>query len=331
MASLSVKYMGLDLPSPLIAASSGLTDNLPNLIRFQEQGVGAVVLKSLFEEEIRVQKNIGLDKMSSGGFIYPESLEFYDYHDDAVQEATYRYLELVKKAKSKLSIPVIPSLNCVTAEEWIDYLKELENAGADAVELNVFIMPSDLKRGRTENEKTYFDIIRVVTSNLKIPAAIKVSFYFSDLAIMLKKFSESGIKGLVLFNRFYNPDIDTDLLEVTSSNVLSSPADLSNVLRWTAIMYEHVKCDISATTGIHDGNGIVKMILAGASSVQVASAFYRNGVDYASEMLKDVKAWMKKKGFSNPSDFKGMLSQHGSGNPAAFQRVQFIKNFRGHK
>jgi dihydroorotate dehydrogenase (fumarate) len=331
MTDISVKYMGLDLPSPLIAASSGLTDNIPNLERFQEQGVGAVVLKSLFEEEIRIHNDLSLSKMTSSGFIYPETLEFYDYHDDAVQEATLKYLELVKKAKSKLSIPVIPSINCVTSEVWTSYLPELENAGADAIELNVFIIPSDLNRGRTENERTYFNIINEVISRLKIPVALKVSFYFSDLAIMLKKFSESGIKGLVLFNRFYNPDIDLEMMEVTSSNVLSTPQDMSNVLRWVAIMHDHVKCDISATTGIHDGKAMIKMLLAGASNVQVASAFYKNGVDYASEMLEELKTWMQQKSYSRIDDFRGLLSQHGSGNPAAYQRVQFMKYFRGHK
>ncbi len=180
-----------------------------------------------------------------------------------------------------LNIPVIPSINCVTADQWTFFPHEIEVAGADGLELNIFIMPSDLQRSKEDNEKVYFDIIRKVTQNINIPVALKVSYYFSDLAVMLKKFSGSGIKGLVLFNRFYSPDIDIDTLEITTSSVLSNPADFTNTLRWMAIMHDHVKCDLAASTGVHDGKTLIKMILAGASAVQVASAFYRNGVEHA--------------------------------------------------
>ncbi|MGC9343769.1 MAG: diguanylate cyclase, partial [Bacteroidales bacterium] len=169
MADLSTSYMGLNLCSPLIAASSGLTDNLDNIKRFEEYGAGAVVLKSLFEEEIILEKEANLKKMTSSGFIYPETLDFYDYHDDADHESSHQYLELVRKATKKLKIPVIPSINCVTAEQWTFFPRELELAGADAIELNVFIMPSDLQRSKNENEKVYFDIIKQVTQQVKIP------------------------------------------------------------------------------------------------------------------------------------------------------------------
>lgn len=331
MTNISVKYMGLTLPSPLIAASSGLTDNVPNLKRFEEFGAGAVVLKSLFEEEIRLEKEAKLAQMTSSGFIYPETLEFYDYHENADNESTHQYLELVKNAKDKLGIPVIPSINCVTAEQWTFFPKELELAGADALELNVFIMPSDLNRSKEENERIYFDIIREVTTQVKIPVSLKISFYFSDLAITLKKFSETRIKALVLFNRFYSPDIDIDTMEVTTASVLSGAGDFSNSLRWIAIMRDHVKCDLSASTGVHDGRTLVKMLLAGANTVQVASAFYKNGVDYTGDMLAELKAWMEKNDYVSIDDFRGMMSQHETENPAAFQRVQFMKYFRGHQ
>lgn len=331
MADLSTSYMGLELPSPLIAASSGLTDNVPNLKRFEEYGAGAVVLKSLFEEEIIIEKTANIAKMTSPGFIYPETMEYYDYHDNSDNESTYRYLQLIRDAKKKLNIPVIASINCVSSEQWTQFPKEMELAGADGLELNIFIMPSDLKREKAETEKIYFDIIKQVTGTVKIPVSLKISFYFSDLAIMLKKFSETPIKGLVLFNRFYSPDIDTDTMEVTSASVLSNSGDLSTSLRWLAIMHDHVKCDLAASTGVHDGKGLIKMILAGASAVQVASAFYKNGVDYTKIMLKELSDWMDLKSFKSVSDFKGLMSQHETGNPAAFQRVQFMKYFRGHK
>ena len=331
MVDLSTSYMGLELPSPLIAASSGLTDNVPNLKRFEEFGAGAVVLKSLFEEEIILEKETNLAKMQSGGFIYPEALEYYDYHDDSDSESTFRYLQLIREAKKELNIPVISSINCVSSQQWTHFPREMELAGADGIELNIFIMPSDLKRGKEETDKVYFDIIKQVTKSVKIPVALKVSFYFSDLAIMLKKFSETDIKGLVLFNRFYCPDIDIENLEVTSASVLSNNNDISNSLRWTAIMHDHVKCDLAASTGVHDSASLIKMILAGASAVQVASAFYKNGVDYTGELIKGLKDWMERKSYKSVSEFKGLMSQHETGNPAAFQRVQFMKYFRGHQ
>lgn len=330
MADLSTTYMGLKLKSPLIASSSGLTDNLPNLKRFEKYGVGAVVLKSIFEEEIILEKKALLAKMGSQSFIYPETLEFYDYNDEA-QESSYEYLQLVKKAKAELNIPVIASINCITADQWTYYPGELESAGADALELNVFIMPSDLQRGKVETDKVYFDIIRQVTSQVKIPVSLKLSFYFSDLAIMLKKFSETEIKGLVLFNRFYNPDIDIDTMEVVSSNVFSSKEDMATSLRWIAIMHDHVSCDLAASTGVHDAAGMIKMILAGASAVQVASAFYNNGVEHAAVMLKEMEEWMDLKKYKSIEEFKAIMSQHETGNPAAFQRVQFMKYYRGHR
>jgi dihydroorotate dehydrogenase (fumarate) len=331
MADLSVKYLGLDLKTPLIAASSGLTDNIENLKRFEKHGAGAVVLKSLFEEEIRIEKEAALSKMSSSSFIYPETMEFYDYHDGSENESTFRYLDLIHEAKKKLTIPVIPSINCVTAEQWTDFPKQMQDAGADALELNIFIIPSDLNRTKDENEKVYFDIIEEVKKQVTIPISLKVSFYFSDLAIMLKKLSESGISGLVLFNRFYSPDFDIDTMEVTSASVLSSPGDFSQSLRWIAIMKDHVSCDLASSGGVHDGTAMIKMILAGANAVQVASAFYKNGLDYTEEMISELQAWMDKNKYKNIDEFRSLMSQHETANPAVFQRVQFMKYFRGQR
>lgn len=331
MADLSVKYLGLDLRTPLIAASSGLTDNIENLKRFEKHGAGAVILKSLFEEEIRIEKDANLSKMSSSGFIYPESMEFYDFLDGAESESTMRYLDLIHEAKKKIKIPIIPSINCVTAEQWTDFPRRIQEAGADAIELNIFIIPSDLNRTKFDNEKVYFDIVKEVTKQVSIPISLKVSFYFSDLALMLKKLSESGISGLVLFNRFYSPDIDIDTLEVTSAGVLSSPGDFSQSLRWIAIMRDFVKCDLASSGGVHDGNAMIKMILAGANAVQVASAFYKNGIDYGDELLNTLQAWMKKNNYKNIDQFRALMSQHETANPAVFQRVQFMKYFRGQR
>lgn len=331
MADIQCSYMGLNLRSPLIASSSGLTDNFQNLKRLEEYGVGAVVLKSLFEEEIVLEKEANLSQMSSPGVSYPETLEFYDYLDTVEHESTQKYLDLIYKAKKELSIPVIPSINCVTANQWTYFPKQLQEAGADAIELNIFIMPSDLNTTRADNEKTYFEIITEVKKQVTIPVALKISSYFSDLAIMLKRFCDSGIDSLVLFNRFYSPDIDIDTLEVTSGNVLSNQADFVNSLRWIVIMRNLVSCDLAASTGVHDGRTMIKMLLGGATAVQVTSAFYKNGIDYASTMLKDLTTWMDSKKYNKIDDFRGLLSQFETGNPSAFQRVQFMKYFRGYQ
>ncbi len=329
MARLSTKYMGLELPSPVIAASSGLTENLEHLIQLQEAGAGAVVLKSIFEEEILLEKEARLKKMGSSGFLYPETVEFYE-NQDHPEEITEKYIGLVKEAKSKLNIPVIPSINCMTAGPWTYYPKQLEEAGADAIELNLFILPSDMNRTARENEKVYFDIVRSITEQVGIPVALKISYYFANLAQILLELSETGIGALVLFNRFYSPDFDLDRLEVTSGNVLSNPGDLFMPLRWIAISSGKIKCDIAGTTGVYDGFDAIKLFLAGANVVQLASALYKLGVGHIRNILDQIETWMDNKGFKSIDEFRGKLNQKNIDHPAAFERVQFMKYFRGY-
>ncbi|HEC43348.1 MAG TPA: dihydroorotate dehydrogenase-like protein [Bacteroides sp.] len=329
MADLSVEYMGLQLRNPIIVGSSGLTDKTESIRNLEQNGAAAIILKSMFEEEIILEKQASIGQMQSGGTLYPETLDFYQY-EDAPRESTTEYLDMLRKVKSEVSIPVIPSINCMTARQWTWFPKELESAGADALELNLFILPSDIKRSVEENEKVYFDIIAEVADRIKIPVALKISYYFSNLASMIMKLSETSIKGLVLFNRFYSPDIDIDKFEITSGSVLSSPGDLSLSMRWIAIMAERVKCDLAASTGIHDGTAVIKQLLAGADAVQVVSALYRHGGERIAEMLHDLETWMDKNNFKSIEDFKGKLSQSKSDNPAAYERVQFMKYFRGY-
>ncbi|KKK81718.1 hypothetical protein LCGC14_2810650, partial [marine sediment metagenome] len=326
---LSVEYMGLQLRNPIIVGSSGLTDKTESIRNLEQNGAAAIILKSMFEEEIILEKQASIGQMQSGGTLYPETLDFYQY-EDAPRESTTEYLDMLRKVKSEVSIPVIPSINCMTARQWTWFPKELESAGADALELNLFILPSDIKRSVEENEKVYFDIIAEVADRIKIPVALKISYYFSNLASMIMKLSETSIKGLVLFNRFYSPDIDIDKFEITSGSVLSSPGDLSLSMRWIAIMAERVKCDLAASTGIHDGTAVIKQLLAGADAVQGVSALYRHGGERIAEMLHDLETWMDKNNFKSIEDFKGKLSQSKSDNPAAYERVQFMKYFRGY-
>jgi dihydroorotate dehydrogenase (fumarate) len=330
MEDLSCTYLGLKLCSPLIAGSSGLTDNIINIKKFVQYGAGAIVLKSLFEEEIVLEKQAGLSRMSSGSSLYPEAVDFYEF-DAGPKESTLEYLDLIRLLKKEIPVPVIASINCQTAEQWTWFPKEIESAGADALELNLFLLPTDLNRTTQSTEQLYFDIIRTVRERISIPLSVKISYYYSNLALFIRQLSETGIQGIVLFNRFYSPDFDIDNMQVTSGFVLSSPGDLALSLRWIAVMSGRVSCDLAASTGVHDAGAMIKQILAGADAVQVTSALYRHGAEHIGKMLSDLQVWMKKHDMKTISDFKGKLSQTNIKNPAAWERVQFMKYFRGYE
>jgi len=328
MANTSAKYLGLDLKNPIIVGSSGLTDQVSPIQDLEKAGAGAVVLKSLFEEEIIIEKESQLSQMNSSNFLYPETVDFYEY-EDGPKEKSAEYLELIRNLKKSVSIPVIASINCITASQWTFFPKELEMAGADALELNLFILPSDLNRSPEENEKIYFEIIEEVKKQITIPLSVKISYYFSNLATMIEKLSKTGVAGIVLFNRFYSPDFDIDTFDITSGNVLSSPGDLALSLRWIAIMSDRVKCDLAASTGVHDGKALIKQLLAGASAVQVVSALYKYGPEFITKMLNELNTWMDNHNFKSLDQFVGKMCQSASSNPASYERVQFMKYFRG--
>jgi len=327
MANLSTTYMGLKLKNPIIAGSSGLTNSLKDIKELEENGAGAVVLKSLFEEEIRIELEKDLQKMSKESFLYPETLDFYDTYD--VEDTLTSYLKLIRDCKLETSFPIIASINCVTASKWPYYASTLQDAGADGLELNVFIMPSNLSASAEENEKLYFDLVDEVKKQVSIPIALKISYYSSNLASLIHRISTTGIAGIVMFNRFYSPDIDIDKLELLSTNVLSDPEEITMPLRWIGIMAKRVECDLAASTGIHDGKAAIKMLLAGATAVQVASTLYRNGKQQIGRMLDDVDHWMEQKGFKTINDFRGKMSHTEADDPAAYFRMQFMKHFAG--
>jgi dihydroorotate dehydrogenase (fumarate) len=328
MADLSTVFAGLTLKNPIIVGSSGLSDTIENLRDLEKNGAAAIVLKSLFEEEILKEMNASLHKMSSEGFLYPETVDYYDFYETP-DEATLTYLDHIRTAKKSLSIPVIASINCITATQWTYFPRQIEQAGADAMELNIFVLPSDFNRTAAENEKIYDEIIREVKKQVTIPVIVKLSYYFSNLAAFLQRISASGIQGMVLFNRFYNPDFDIESLEFTSGAVLSSPSDLYLSLRWIGILTGRVSCSLAASTGVHDGTALIKQLLAGASAVEIASTIYKNGFGQIQVMLSELDTWMNRKDYSSIDQFRGLLSQSKSGNPAAYERVQFMKYFRG--
>jgi dihydroorotate dehydrogenase (fumarate) len=330
MANLSTVFAGLNLRNPIIIGSSGLSDSVENVIALEKAGAAAIVLKSLFEEEILKEINASMQRMSSDGFLYPETVDFYE-HMDSANEATTNYLEQIRKAHKSVTIPIIASINCISASQWTYFPSQIQQAGANAIELNIFVLPSDFNRKAEENEKVYLDIIQEVRKQVSIPIIVKLSYYFSNLASFIQKLSNTGINGLVLFNRFYNPDIDIDSLEFTSGAVLSSPSDIYLPLRWVGILSGRLGCSLAASTGVHDGTSLIKMILTGADAVEIASTVYVNGYDQIQIMLDELENWMVVKKMNSIDSFKGMLSQSKATNPAAFERVQFMKYFRGFK
>lgn len=324
MIDLSCTYMGLQLRSPIIAASSGFTDTLVKIKHLEQQGVGAVVLKSIFEEEIiHEYHHVLREEADKTG-----REEFLDYLDVRLRRETLdKYLTLISEAKKSVEIPIIASINCQSAYEWMTFAEEIEKAGADGLELNVFVMPSALGRSSEDNEKVYFEIVKQVKRRISIPIALKMSYYFSNLAQFAIDLSYSGIAALVLFNRFYSPDIDLDTLRVNQGHVLSNPGELSMPLRWIAMLHGRIGCDMAGSTGVADGKAVAKLLLAGATSVQVASAFYRHGIGYASVMHNELREWMEQHDFKKLADFAGRLSQKNTLDPAIYERVQFMKYF----
>ncbi len=326
MVSLKTKYMGLELGNPIIVGSSGLTNSVENIIEIEKNGAGAVVLKSLFEEQItlEINKTISQDEYANA---YPEAADYIsNYSKDS---AVSNYLKLIKDAKASASIPIIASINCVSSSEWTTYASKIQEAGADGLELNIFILPSDPRQIGTENEKVYLDIVQKVQSVVSIPIALKISSYFSGLAKTALSLSWTGIQGMVLFNRFFSPDIDIDNFEVKPTNIFSTPEELASSLRWVAMLSSRLHCDVAASTGIHDGSAVIKQLLAGAKAVQISSILYKNGFGEIKTMKADLEKWMKKHEFKSLDDFIGKMSIKETENPAAYERVQFMKYFSG--
>jgi dihydroorotate dehydrogenase (fumarate) len=340
MIDLTCKYLGLSLKNPIIVGSSGLTSSTENLKKIAKLGAGAVVLKSIFEEQIKFEAEnlIKSDTpqikswndafqgiVSKTEYYYEEALDYLTNY--AKEHTLNNYLSLISSAKREINIPVIASINCTTQYDWQYFARRIQEAGADALELNVYLLPSDFEKSGTDNEKVYFDIIQEVRKFITIPVSLKIGFYFSSLAQTALRLSESGIAGLTLFNRPFNPDIDIEHLEPDAKNMFSTDSEYSHTLRWVALLAGKLKCDIAASTGIHDHETIVKQLLAGADAVQMVSVFYRNHFDILPQLLSGIEKWMTEHNFRSISDFKGLLSSKNVENPAAYERVQFLRLF----
>jgi dihydroorotate dehydrogenase (fumarate) len=323
MANISTRFFGLDLKSPVIAASSSMTGHAEQVIKLAEAGAGAIVLKSIFEEEIyhELQEELSLrSEMHSD----PEYMDYFDY---VIKEDNLKkYVRLISEVKAKTNVPIVASINCVSSGDWMLFARKIQEAGADALELNMFITPSDASKTSECNEQFYFDTIQKVLQVIQIPVTVKISHYFSNLAGMVQKLSVSGIAGITIFNRFYNPDIDIQEQSIVVADVLSSPNDYLMPLKWTGILSGISKCDLAATTGIHSAETALKFLLAGASAVQVASVLYKNGPSVIKKMNQEISDWMDQKGYQTLAGFKGSLSQTTT-SAQAWERVQFMKYF----
>lgn len=326
MADLSVKYLGLTLKNPLIVGSCGLTSSVENIKQIEKNGAAAVVLKSLFEEEILVETEEKLEEAKKNPLIYTELSETLDYVDLHTKEDNLRsYLNLIRDAKKETLIPIIASINCISDTEWIDFASKIQEAGADAIELNIFLNP--VTNENTDFDKTIGKIIKKVLKNVSIPVSVKLSNCFTNLGQTLTKVSESGISGMVLFNRFYATDIDVDYFYLTPANRFSSPDEHVKPLRYIALLADKVNCSLAASTGIHHGNAFIKQILAGADAVQVVSALYLHGIEHIATILDELEKWMFSKRFNSIGQFKGKMSYKNIPNPSAYERMQFMKHY----
>lgn len=319
MPDLSVKAMGIDLKNPIIVGSCSLTNDTESIKKLEQAGAGAVVLKSLFEEQIMNQVYA-----NTANYSHPETMDYVQYFEE--KHIVEKYLKLIKDTKSAVEIPVIASINCKSHGKWINFAQEIEKAGADAIELNLYSFPSD----PTVNEHNYMNtaskIINEITSSVNIPVTIKLSHYSDNLAYDLLRLSRSKVSGLVLFNRPFTPDIDIDSQKLIPGDPYSSPEDMARTLRWVAISADFLETDIIATTGIHNGEGIIKQLLAGASAVQMVSSIYINSPEVIRESLSKLKEWMEEHSYSSISQFKGKLKRSNIEEKNMYDRVQFIKN-----
>jgi len=318
--------MGIKFNNPVIAASSGLTGSVESIRTLAQNGAAAVVLKSIFEEEILLETEQRFKEAEENPMIYSGLSETLDYVDLHIREDNLgKYLELVREAKKEVAIPIIASINCITYEDWTYFPGKIEEAGADGLELNLFLNPADFES--KEFERIYFRIIEKVLGVVSIPVSLKISKYFTRLGLTVKALSETGISGIVMFNRFYTPDIDIDKISMVKGKYFSTPEEQSETLRWIAIMSQRVGCDLAASTGIHGGEDVVKMLLAGASVVQVASTLYKNGPDQIGRILKRLEQWMDDKGYRSIEEFRGKATDAYKENPAVFERMQFMKHY----
>jgi len=324
MTDLSTTYLGLSLKNPLVASASPLSEKVETARALEDAGVAAIVMYSLFEEQI-IHESLELDYyLDRGTYAFAEAMTYFP-EVGHYKLAPEKYIDKVRELKRGLRIPVIGSLNGASTGGWIEYSKKIEDAGADALELNLYYLSADPALTGVELEKRYADLVHTVCSSVRIPVAVKLGPFFTALPNVAVRLAEAGARGLVLFNRFYQPDFDLDALEVTPNLTLSRPEELRLPLRWIAMLYGRVNADLALTTGVHSAEDIVKSVLAGASVAMTASALLRHGPERAAVMLDDLERWMVEHDYESVQQMKGAMSQLSVAEPAAFERANYIK------
>lgn len=324
MADLTTTYLGLNLKNPLVASASPLSKKVEGVKRLEEAGISAVVMYSLFEEQI-VHESHALDHyLTRGSESFAEALTYFP-DLERYNVGPESYLELIYRIKKAVSIPVIGSLNGISTGGWINYAKRIEEAGADALELNIYYVPTDPKLTSQELEQTYVQLVRDVRGQIKIPLAVKLSPYFTALPNLAAQLAEAGANGLVLFNRFYQPDLDIESLDVVPNLVLSTSDELRLPLRWVAILYGRIKADLALSSGVHSHTDVIKALMAGASVAMTTSELLAKGIGRATEILTDLNNWLDEFEYTSVRQMIGSMSQQAVAEPAAFERANYMK------
>ena len=325
---LSTTYLGLRLRTPLVPAASPLSESLDNIRQLEDCGAAAVVFHSVFEEQIRRERDELLHHLDFGTESNPEAQTYFP-EPAAFNVGLDVYLEHLASAKRAVNIPIIASLNGSTLGNWTSYARSLQAAGADALELNIYWIPTDLNTSAAAIEQIYLDIVAAVKSEVTIPVAVKLSPFFTNFAHFAGRLDSAGVNGMVLFNRFYQPDIDIETLEVRPNLLLSTPMAMRLPLRWIALLYGQVNADLAATSGIHRPTDVVKMLMAGADVTMVCSALLRNGISYLRLLESNLAEWLERHEYESVAQLKGSLSQKHCADPSAFERAQYLRAIAG--
>ena len=325
MKSLDVRYLGLSLKNPIVVSSSGLTSSVENIKKMEDAGAAAVVLKSLFQEQITHDAH-AYEREGD----YPEAHDYIMSY--AVNNSVEEYLMLIREAKKSVSIPVIASISCMSVGEWVSFAKRIEAAGADALELNIYFLASNKELNAAAYEEQYLAIATKLRSIVSIPLSVKMAKTFTNIPHMVDQLYFRKVNGVVLFNRFYEPDINIETMQVGSASVFSSPSDIRESLRWVGIVSAAVpKIDVAASTGVHSGEAAIKQLLAGATVVEVCSVLYRKGLGMIGEMLDFIDGWMEQHQYESIEDFRGLMNPKNLGDLGVYERSQFMRYYSSHE
>ncbi|MBS1254015.1 MAG: NAD-dependent dihydropyrimidine dehydrogenase subunit PreA [Anaerolineales bacterium] len=321
---LTTTYLGMDLKHPIVPSASPLSESVDGIRRMEDAGAAAVVMYSLFEEQIELESQQLDHYLSYGAESFAEALTYFPDMEE-YDVGPVEYVELVRKAKEAVDIPIIGSLNGVSPGGWIEYAQDIEAAGADALELNTYYVATDPRMTAQDVEQMYLDVVRDVKKSVSVPVAVKLSPYFSATANMAQQLAVAGVDALVLFNRFYQPDFDLDSLEVVPHLVLSNSSEMRLPLRWVAVLYGRVDVDFAITSGVHTVEDVVKGLMAGANITMMASELLHNGLGRIGEILLDMKVWMQDHEYESVAQMQGSMSQENVGDTAAFERANYMK------